>query len=45
MKERTYSLFDFMQLNIQTYYNPLFKANSVYSKEVLRPDTRLQVLK
>lgn len=42
---RTYSLWDYVQYKINDYLNPLYKPNSVYSTQVLRPDTRPQAMK
>lgn len=41
----TYSLWDYFQYKINDYLNPLYIPNSVYSRHVLRPDTRIQSLK
>lgn len=45
LAETTFSLWDYIQYKINDYINPLYKPNSIYSNQVLRPDTRPQMLK
>ena len=45
LRESTYSYWDYVQYKINDFINPLYKPNSVYSRQVLKPDTRVQNLK
>lgn len=45
LNENSYSLWDYIQYKINDYINPLYVPNSTYSRQVLRPDTRIFSLK
>ncbi len=40
VSETTYSLWDYIQYRLDDFLNPIYVPNSVYSKQVIRPDTR-----
>jgi hypothetical protein len=45
LKEKTTSLWDYIQFNIHKYLNPIYKPNSSHSNDALRPDTKLSSIK
>jgi myotubularin-related protein 6/7/8 len=45
ISEVTFSLWDYIQYKINDYINPLYVPNSVYSRQVLKPDTRSHKIK